>query len=224
MPNIVVLIHTISHLIGVFDQLAVDILPGVQLRHILDEPLAEGIRQRGGLSASDSARLWEHFKAAEGIHSRAVLVTCSTLSPLLDNLRPLTPLPLVKINEAMFIAAAQSGSHLGVLATNPTAILSAQNMVEIEARAMGREIACEFQLVDGAFAALLSGKADEHDNLIRQAVMEISRRVDGVVLAQASMARVLAEMPEDEQRVPVFSSPRLALEQVRQLLGELGWG
>jgi len=224
MSDIVVLIHTISYMIGVFDQLAVDFLPGVQLRHILDEPLAEGIYQRGGLSASDAARLWEHVKAAEGIHSRTVLVTCSTLSPLLDNLRPLTALPLVKIDEAMFAAAVQGGPRLGVLATTPTSIQSAQNMVKMQAQVLGREIACEFMLVDGAFPALLSGKVDEHDRLIRLAVREISTRVNTVVLAEASMARSLAIIPEDERLVPIFSSPRLALEQVRQLLGELGWG
>jgi aspartate/glutamate racemase len=224
MPDIVVFIHTISPLIGVFDQLASGFLHGVLVKHILDEPLLEGIRQRGGLTSSDSARLWDHLKMAESIRARVVLVTCSTLSPLLDNLRPLTTLPLVKINEAMIAAAVQAGDHLGVLVTNPTALAPTQMMFEAQARQSGREISYVYKLVDGAFSALLKGKADEHDHLVRQAVIELSARVDAVVLAQASMARVLAEIPEHERPVPIFSSPHLALEQVRKLLVDLGWG
>ena len=224
MHDIVVFIHTISPLIEVFDQLDSEVLPGVLVKHILDEPLAESIRQRGGLTSSDSTRLWDHIKMAENIRARAVLVTCSTLSPLLDNLRPLTALPLVKIDEAMVSAAVQAGNHMGVLATNSTALAPSQILLEAQARKSGKEITCEYKLVDGAFAALLNGKAEEHDHLVRQAVIELSSRVDVVVLAQASMARVLAEIPEDERRIPIFSSPHLALEQVRKLLSGLGWG
>jgi Asp/Glu/hydantoin racemase len=224
MPDIVVFIHTISPLIGVFDQLAAELLPGVLVKHILDEPLMEGIRQRGVSTSSDSARLWDHIKMAESIRARAVLVTCSTLSPLLDNLRPLTALPLVKIDEAMIAAAVQAGDRLGVLATNPTALASTQMLLEAQARKSGREIACELRLVDGAFSALLNGKTEEHDRLVRQAVLELGSGVDVVVLAQASMARVIAEIPEDERRTPIFSSPHLALKQVRELLVDLGWG
>jgi hypothetical protein len=97
-------------------------------------------------------------------------------------------------------------------------------MLEAQARKSGKEIAFELRLVDGAFSALLNGKAEEHDRLIRQAVIEISSRVDVVVLAQASMARVIADIPEYERHIPIFSSPRLALEQVRELLVDLGWG
>jgi hypothetical protein len=39
-----------------------------------------------------------------------------------------------------------------------------------------------------------------------------------VVLAQASMARVLDVIPEAERPVPILSSPHLALERVRELL------
>jgi Asp/Glu/hydantoin racemase len=224
MPDIVVFIHTISPLIGVFDQLASEILPGVLVKHILDEPLVEGIRQRGGLTSSDSTRLWDHIKMAENIRARAVLVTCSTLSPLLDTLRSLTALPLVKIDEAMVTAAVQAGNHLGVLATNLTALAPTQMLLEDQARKFGKEIALETRLVDEAFSALLNGKVEEHDRLVRQVVLELSSRVDVVVLAQASMARVLAEIPEQEMRVPIFSSPRPALKQVQKLLGDLGWG
>jgi hypothetical protein len=42
--------------------------------------------------------------------------------------------------------------------------------------------------------------------------------VDVIVLAQASMARVLDVIPESERGVPILSSPHLALEQVEPYL------
>jgi len=224
VPDIVVLVHTISPLIGVFDRLAAELLPGVLIKHIVDEPLLEGIRQRGGLTSSDSSRMWDHIKMAESIRARAVLVTCSTLSPLLDNLRPLTALPLVKIDEAMVAAAVQAGHRLGVLATNPAALASIQIRLEAQARLSGKVITCEQKMVDGAFSALLDGNVEAHDRLIKQAVMEFATHPDVIVLAQASMASVFANIPENEIHVPIFSSPRLALEQVRKLLVDLSWG
>ena len=40
-----------------------------------------------------------------------------------------------------------------------------------------------------------------------------------VVLAQASMARVVDALPESERTVPILSSPRLGVERVAELLG-----
>ena len=165
---------------------------------------------------------------AESIRARAVLVTCSTISPLVDNLRPLTAMPLVKIDEAMIAAAIQAGSHLGVLvgvlATNPTTLGPMQEMLKAQALQVDKEITCELVLVEGAFAALMNGNSEEHDRLVRPAVLELSERVDVIMLAQASMARVLEVISDNERRVPILSSPHLALEQVRKSFGDLVWG
>jgi hypothetical protein len=53
---------------------------------------------------------------------------------------------------------------------------------------------------------------------VKEQTLELAQRVDVVVLAQASMARVLEAMPEAERTVPILSSPHLALAQVGQLL------
>lgn len=224
MPNILVLIHTVSPLIKVFDQLCADLLPGIQLKHILDEPLLEIIRQRGSSNSSDAARLWDHVKIAESIHSRAVLITCSLLSTLIDDIRPLTAVPLVKIDEAMISAAIKAGSHIGVLATNITVLKSTQQNLDLQAQQSGKVITYELRLVDGAFDAFLAGRTEEHDRLIRQAISKFPKDIDAIVLAQASMASVINVIPEAEMRVPILSSPNLALEQVRYCMGNLGWG
>jgi hypothetical protein len=50
------------------------------------------------------------------------------------------------------------------------------------------------------------------------AIHELSQRVDLIVLAQASMARILDTLPVNERSVPILASPYLVLEQVKSIL------
>ena len=214
----VVLIHTVSPLLDVFTNLGTELLPGVQLMHILDEPLLERVRQRGQLSAEDSARLQSHVMIAEESGAHAVLVTCSTVSPCVDDIRPLVSVPVIKIDEAMIAEAVAKGTKIGVLATNFTTLEPTRQLLQARAEIAGKQIGVESVLVERALPALMNGDGATHDRLVKEAVLDLSDRVEVLVLAQASMARALEVIPEAERQVPILSSPHLALEQVRQLL------
>jgi len=218
MDQTIVLVHTVSPLIAVFDRLAATLLPGVRLKHILDEPLLEAISQRGGLADMDAWRLLAHVSLAEQIGARAVLVTCSTASPLVDQVRKRAHLAVFKIDEAMISQAVESAAHLGVLATNPLTLPPTRQLLEQQAERAGRQVEIELVLVEGAFQAFLSGDGALHDRLVRQAYLDLAPRVGAVVLAQASMARVLEVLPPEERPVPLFSSPHLVLEAVGKYL------
>ena len=49
-------------------------------------------------------------------------------------------------------------------------------------------------------------------------ILELVSQVDVIVLAQASMARVVNTLPADKVIVPVLSSPRLAIEHLAREL------
>ena len=213
---LLVLVHTVPPLIPVFERLAGEMLPGVRIKHVLDEPLLEAVRLRGALTSSDADRLRAHVALAEAIGAGAVLVTCSTISPLVDQVGPGARLPVVKIDEAMLDAAVQSGKRLGVLATNPTTLEPTSRLLRERAEAAGQAVEIETRLVPGALDALLSGDGVTHDRLLSDAIMEISTGVDAVVLAQASMARVLELASVSAWSKPVLSSPHLALERLKR--------
>jgi Asp/Glu/hydantoin racemase len=213
-----VLIHTISPLLDVFNKLSAELLPGVQLMHVLDEPLLERVRQRGQLAPEDSARLQTHVAVAEETGADAILVTCSTVSPCVDDVRPQANIPVMKIDEAMIAEAVATGTRIGVVATNVTTLEPTRQLLEAQAEVAAKEIEVELVLVENALSALLSGDGTTHDNLVKKAVLELADQVDVVVLAQASMARVLDVIPEAKRPVPILSSPHLALERVRKLL------
>jgi Asp/Glu/hydantoin racemase len=217
MAALLVLIHTVPPLVSVFDRLTAEILPGVRVKHILDEPLLEVIRQRGRITLEDGERLLSHVKQAGLIGAQAVLVTCSTTSPLVDHIQAQVSIPVFKIDLAMIVQAVQLGTHIGVLATNRTTLEPTRQMLITQAAKTGKNIEYKGIYIEDALEALLKGQAEQHDRLVNQAIREIRPTVDVVVLAQASMARALEADTIPGEGAPVLSSPYLALEQISHL-------
>jgi len=217
MADMLVLIHTVPPLIAVFDHLGAEMLPGVSMKHILDEPLLEVVSQRGRLAESDAARLKEHVVLAQASGAKAVLVTCSTISPLVNSIRPGAPLPVFRIDEAMLEAAVRMGPRLLVLATNVTTLAPTSHLLKEQAEAAHCAIELRTQLVPEALNALLAGDGATHDQLLSAAIEVSAGQADAIVLAQASMARVLAVLPASARSIPVLSSPHLALERLQPL-------
>jgi Asp/Glu/hydantoin racemase len=214
------LIHTVPPLLNVFNQLGAILLPGVTLSHILDEPILARIRQRGHLAGEDTARLLAHVEIAQQTGANAVLVTCSTTSPCVDDIRAKVSLPVFKIDEAMIARAVNLGSRIGVIATSATTIDPTRQMLQAQAETVGKKIQVESVMVANALPALLNGDGSTHDHLVGEATLKLMPRVDVVVLAQASMARVLDVISPAERIAPILSSPYLALEQVSALFAK----
>ena len=94
------------------------------------------------------------------------------------------------------------------------------NLIRRQARDAGRAVEVEAVLVEGAFAALQAGHAAEHDERVLAALEDLLRRSDVVVLAQASMARLLGSLSEPP-RVPILTSPLSGLRAAEAQLSAL---
>jgi aspartate/glutamate racemase len=191
-------------------------LPGVRRMHVLDEPLLERVRQRGSLAAEDSKRLESRVAVARQVGADAVLVTCSTISPCVDDVGPLFDIPVIKIDEAMIAEAIDVGTRIGVLATNETTLAPTCQSLQARAVRVGKAVHTEAVLVEGALPALLGGDAAAHDRLVITALRDLAARSDVIVLAQATMARVLDAIAQPYCGPPILSSPHQALRQVKQ--------
>lgn len=218
MSRTLVLVHTVPPLVEAFTEWCREILPDVRLLHILDQPLLERIRRRGERSPEDDERLAGHIALAEGIGADAVLVTCSTVSLAVAAVRPRFTIPIVAIDDAMAREAVARGGRIALVATNTTTIGPSTELLLEAARAAGRSVEVRSRLVDGALQALLDGDGTGHDRLVEAAVREAAAESDVVVLAQATMTRVLSAMTGRTAPVPVLASPLLALREVRRVL------
>ena len=64
-----------------------------------------------------------------------------------------------------------------------------------------------------------TGDREGHDNLLVDKIQELAGTVDVVVLAQASMARVLPRLSVADQN-KILISPRLAMERVKSIISD----
>ncbi len=138
MQDLLVLVHTVSPLIETFKKACAQRFPDVRILHILDEPLLEAVRQDGDCGPLAVERLLGHVREAERVGARGVLVTCSTVSPYVDEVRKGTGIPVIKIDEEMIARAVQAGRRIGLVATNPATLGPTSGMIDAEARRVGK--------------------------------------------------------------------------------------
>ena len=219
-PKRLALIHTVAGLVPRFRELAAELIPAVETFDIVDETLLRDATREGRVSLDTARRLFAHLAAAERHGADAILVTCSSVGGVVDAARPFAGVPLLRVDQAMAEQAVERGARIGVLATlwstlRPTAVL-----IERTAREADRPVEVRDRLCDGAFEALREGDTARHDELVREGLRELIGWAEVIVLAQASMARVVETLSDDERRTPILSSPRLGMERMRDILAE----
>jgi len=218
MAQKLVLIHTVPSLVDLFQGLCQEILPGVQIIHVADQILLTHILEQGHLSPAIYQRVAEHVVAAEAVGANAVLCTCSSISPCVEAARLMVSIPVLKVDEAMVDRAIELGGDIGVIATVSTTLGPTAELVQERASVAGKTVRARSVLCKGAYDALFAGDPETHDRIVLDHLRQLMTEVDVVLLAQASMARVLDKIPEEERRVPILSSPRLAVERARDRL------
>jgi aspartate/glutamate racemase len=211
----VAFIHTVSGVVSEFEGLAKEHLPDWKPFAILDESLLRNTIERGSLSDLTKRRLATYVWSAADAGADAIVVTCSTLGAAVDAIVALCPVPLFRIDEGMAKAAVGHGNRIGVLATLSTTLVPTVDLLKRQAYEAGKDIAIDHVLVQGAFQLLADGDVEAHDAQIRQALEELSQKVDVVVFAQASMARAVRGTAHS---LPVLTSPVLGVENVKRRL------
>lgn len=221
MTRKVGMVHSVASLVPVFNELASELLPGVEVIHLVDEGLLKDILASGKLTPSMARRFGLLASFAEESGAEVVMLTCSSLAPLVDEAKDIVKVPLLKVDEAMADEAVKLGERVGVIATAYTTLKPTSDLIKARAAIKEKEIAVETVLCEGAFDALRRGDLETHDHAVKDKLSDLMERVDVVVLAQASIARVVAQIPEVELRVPILSSPRLGVQRLKEKLESL---
>lgn len=219
-PRRLALVHTVAGLVPRFRELSAELIPDVETFDIVDETLLRDATREGRVSLETARRLFSHLAAAESHGADAILVTCSSMGGAVDAARPFAGVPLLRVDQAMAEQAVERGAHIGVLATLWSTLGPTAALIRRTADESGRSVEVRDRLCDGAFEALGEGDTERHDSLVRDGLRELLGWADVIVLAQASMARVVDTLSEDERRIPILSSPRLGMERMRDILAD----
>jgi Asp/Glu/hydantoin racemase len=215
--NRLAVLHTVSFLADRFKGMLRERLPAVDAFHMLDESLLQDLL-RHGPSPAITRRVVTFATLAADAGADLILFTCSSTSPAVDVARRVIATPIIKIDDPMAERAVEFGPRIGILCTTSSTQGPSANLVQEHASQLGRQVAIEAHLVDGAFTALSAGDRDTHDKLIREAAADLAARNNVIVLAQASMAH-LAEGLQSTLPVPVLSSPPLCMEALMRHYG-----
>lgn len=222
MMRRVVLVHTVAGLVPVFQELAKGLPGDVKISNIVDESLLEDAITDGGLTPAVNRRVVDHILSAADSGAVAVLATCSSIGPAVEIASQLVGVPVLRIDEPMASAAIERGRRIGVLATVASTLNPTVDLLRRCAQSLGKDVELTPVLIDGAFRAMRSGDAARHDEMIGGALMDLALDADVIVLAQASMARVVAALESGAVSVPVFSSAGSGMARLASVLGCAG--
>jgi aspartate/glutamate racemase len=215
------LIHTGAVVIKPINDIARTVMPQVRFINYLDDAIVGDIFRDGGITDPVKSRLSHLGQCAADARADAILITCSSISEIAPAVATASGLPVFKIDEAMAEEAVRLGTRIGVLATLPTTLEPTCRLIESKAREAGKAIVIRRELANEAYKQLAQGNAGAHDAILRTAIESLAATEDVIVLAQASMARLL-EDPSFRPAVPVLTSPLLGMKRVETRLREHG--
>jgi Asp/Glu/hydantoin racemase len=194
--------------------------PDLEVTNLLDDGVLRLFKRKDENAARRQlAALIQAGRTAYG--AEVALVTCSSVSKnLLTQLQNDADIPVLRIDEPMARMAVRMGARIGVAVTFPPALESTSQLLSEAAAEAGVTATLLPEVVDQAYDALLSGKAEEHDEMLLNGVDRLlQKEVDVIVLAQVSMARILPALKR-RTRIPALTSLDTSLSAIRSLLQE----
>ena len=120
-----------------------------------------------------------------------------------------------------FLAAQRIGDEgkvIGVAATLKSTMEPTCRLIEKKAKDKGKKINIQRTLCPGAYDALLAGETDKHDSIVTSYVKELAGKVDVIVFAQSTMARLLDVLDKDLADM-ILTSPERGVKHAREILG-----
>lgn len=216
----IAILHTTPATVEPLKALAAEVLPGYKVLNFVDDSVLPQLALNGESVAEVEERLIAYAQIAEQVGASVILNACSSIGETVPYMRAAVDVPVVRIDEAMAEKAVSKGDCIGVVATLTTTLGPTQRLIQRKAAEAGKEIELEPVLAGEAYQKLMSGDQAGHDDQLVEVLTHLAETADVIVLAQASMARVLPRVSE-EVRAKTLTSPRLAFEQVKSALQQV---
>lgn len=216
----VALIHTVKSVSNTFEEkLKYSFNEEIKVSNILDDFLSNNANELGEFTIDNRNRLFMDIKTQELTGADVIVTTCSTLTPVVEMIRPFVKVPVIAIDDAMARKGITFGRRVLVMATAQSTVEPTKEKLQIEAEKAGIELEIDSLVNHEAFIAIKALDGKKHDELLRVSAKEING-YDCVILAQASMAHMEEEISEI-CKCPVISSPSLCIEEIRETLNKI---
>lgn len=213
------IIHTTPLTVDSLKGLALSLMPGLEIVNLVDDSILPQLAKNGGRTSEVRGRWSEYAKIAEGLGADCILNACSSIGELCAQVQPDISVPIVRIDEPVAEFAVRTASKIGVAATLATTLEPTQRQLREKAEQAGRDVELTPVLASTAYQLLLAGDKDGHDNELAETLRKLAADTDIVVLAQASMARVVERFSPDEREL-FQTSPELGMKRVREMISQ----
>jgi Asp/Glu/hydantoin racemase len=212
----IALIHAVTVAIAPVEAAFRELWPEAECANILDDSLSVDRERDGVLTAAMTRRIVALAEYGRSTGAAGILFTCSAFGEAIEAAAALSPIPVLKPNEAMFEAALTAGRRIGMLATFAPSVQSMEDEFRQMAAARRSSATIETCCVAGAMAALKAGDAATHNGLIAQAAPRFGE-CDAVLLAHFSTSRAAAAASAALGR-PVLTGPGSAVGKLKSML------
>jgi Asp/Glu/hydantoin racemase len=191
--------------------------PEAETVNLLDDGLSIDRAREDDLSDTLIDRFVDFGQYGRRMGAAGILITCSAFGPAIDKLAKSVPIPVLKPNEAMFQAAIERGSRIGMLATFAPSVSTMTEEFEEYLERAGKKATLTTIVVDDAIRLLKGGDAESHNRLVAARAPEFAG-YDAVMLAHFSTSRAAADV-RAVLDVPVLTAPDAAVQRMRSLVG-----
>jgi len=191
--------------------------PDVDIIHIVDEGILRVLFELGEINQRITDWLGRMVESAVGTGADMAVLSCSSLSPAVNTVREQVPIPFLKIDEPMAEEAVRTADRIGLVATNHTTPKPSTMLIEEVAERLGKKVEILPRVHEDAFLRLNKGDIAGHDAVVVQAVKDLLKEADVVLLAQISIARVKEKL-DAETRQRVYSSLDFIAPKINEIL------
>ena len=213
------LIHSTRLVVDPVHRVVASQCPDVEIIHIVDEGILKVLFGLGEINERITGWLGRLVDSAVGTGADMAVLSCSSLSPAVNDVREKVSIPFLKIDEPMAEQAVRTSDRIGLVATNHTTPKPSTMLIEEVAQRFGKKVTVVPRVQADAFLKLNDGDIDGHDNVVVQAVEELLQETDVVLLAQISIARVKDKMDE-KTKARVYSSLDFIGPKINEILGK----
>jgi Asp/Glu/hydantoin racemase len=209
----IALIHAVTAAVAPVAAALAELWPQARVQNVLDDALSPDREADADLTPRMHGRINALAAYAHSCGADAILFTCSAFGPAIDDAKRALPIPVHKPNEAMFAAALEHGTRIGMVATFAPSVASMEEEFAQMSRARGVDATLRTLCVPEAMRALRAGDAETHDRLVAAAAPDLDG-CDAILLAHFSTSRAY-DAVRARVTAPVLTSPWCAVLALR---------
>jgi len=212
--------HTSTGTLALMQTLTKQFMPDVTIMHIVEDSMISDVMKNKGMTPEINARIAAYVDCANLAGCHIFFSACSSIGKSVELCQFVSKIPVMRIDEAMAVEAVTTYKNIAVLATVGTTLAPTLEYINRQAAEAGKTLNVQSMLMEEAFKAFLAGELEKHDEIVANGIKEaLGKKCEAIILAQASMARVLDKT--GPLSVPVLTSPERGIKLLKERLDKI---